>query len=489
MELLIAFAILSLSLTAVVLVAFGNQAYAIDTELAQRALYLAEKKLDETIGGAANDYDDFLALQNSTTDFGRYTSNVTITDISECAKRVDSTISWTQGLRNLDTILSSVVINTDASDIYEHDCATEEPGGEWDDPAVFVDENIIGQSDATAIDEFDHMIYLTTDPSAANKNDFFIYEFDPDTITLTEMSHLNTSAGFNVGLFDVDVAGNYAFVASGSTTAQLQVIDISDPLAPSVVWEVPLPGVDPTGSYPEGRSVRYHSGRVYVGTAETDGPEFHVFDVTNVNIVPPFHLGSLELTHNVNEIIVEGDYAYLATSDNNHELMAIDVSNPAAFNPSYHPDVTNLGFNAPGANDGTSIYVGADRIYLGRAQNNPPTDSFFILNKSDVLDNANASDGVLGAHDIGLSNNTYVAGIRVAGKYAFLSLDQPTIGLVIYDVTDPVNIALPAPCSAYNFAENSVGIDNDSSNEFLFVANSSNSEIRIIYDPDTSCPI
>ena len=57
LELLIAFAVLTLSLTAVILVAFGNQSVAIDTELAQRALYLAAKNLDEAGALAISDFD------------------------------------------------------------------------------------------------------------------------------------------------------------------------------------------------------------------------------------------------------------------------------------------------------------------------------------------------------------------------------------------------------------------------------------------------
>jgi len=47
LELMIAIAVMVTSISAVILVAFGNQSLSIDTELAQRALYLAEQKLEK----------------------------------------------------------------------------------------------------------------------------------------------------------------------------------------------------------------------------------------------------------------------------------------------------------------------------------------------------------------------------------------------------------------------------------------------------------
>ncbi len=166
--------------------------------------------------------------------------------------------------------------------------------------------------------------------------------------------------------------------------------------------------------------------------------------------------------------------------------MIIDVSNPASLT---HPDITGLGFDADGNNDGESIYVGNNRVYLGRAQNNPPTDSFYILDRADTLNNSSATDGILGQHSIGLQNNTYIAGIRVSGDLAFLSIDDPNQGLIIYNITDPINIVLPAACSEFNYSENTVALDSDIDSKYLFAANSSNAEISIIHDLDAVCPL
>ena len=483
LELLVAFAILTLSLTAVIMVAFGNQTYAIDTTLSQRALYLAESNLETSLAGAMRDLDD---LRGTYKESGNFTEEVSIVDISECAKRIDSTISWKKGRRELDTTLSSIITDSAAASFLKNDCAVAEPAGTWDVASAVLTEDIAGQSHVTAIDEFDHFIYLATSITDPDEDDLFVYEFDGAAVALRKRSAINTSPDFNVGLYDLDVAGRYAFVASASSSHQLQVIDIGDPESPSVLWLINLPGVNPAGSFPEGRAVYFYDDRVYVGTRETGGPEFHVFDVSaDLALHPPVHLGSLELSHTIRDIVVSGDYAYLATTDNQRELMLIDIAEPTSM---IHPDVSNLGFNAPGNHDGSAVYVGADKVYLGRKQGNPPTDSFYILDKTAVRDSASDIDGVLGEHNIGLANNASVTDIRLAGELAFLSLDDRNIGLAVYEITDPLDIVLSSPCAAPDLATNAVGLDLDASASYLFLVSRQDPALQVFSDTATCTP-
>ena len=489
LELLIAFAVLTLSLVAVIMVVFGNQASAIDTELSQRALYITQTTLEEAAIQSQVDFStpssDLAPVTYNTT----FDTQTTILPISVCAKEITATTFWNRNLRNLSTSLSSVFVDLEASAYVGDDCATTAPEDDWDNPGVFIDENISGQSGATSLDEFEHFIYLTTKPTAANKEDFFIYEFDESTITLTEQSRINLEPTSAVGLNEVDVSGNFAYLAVASTSDQVRVLNISNPAGPIVVETQELPGVDPLGSYPEAFSIYFHNDFLYVGTKETDGHEFHIFSVdTSTGLLT--HEGSLELTHNVNDIMVVGNYAYLATSDNNHELMVIDVSNPASLE---HPDTSGLGFDVntagdAGTFDGYSVYVIADRVYLGRVQENPTTaNDLFILDRASVIDGSSDTDGLLGAHDVTNNTNAFVGSVRISGRLAFVSMDDPNVGLVVYDVSDPTNIVLPASCSAFNFSENSVGLDIDKTGTYVFSVNKSNAEISIIHDQPTAC--
>ncbi|MCA9364166.1 hypothetical protein KC727_03020 [Candidatus Kaiserbacteria bacterium] len=485
LELLIAFAVMTLGITAVVMVAFGNQSIAIDTELAQRGLYIAETKLEEAAVATLNDFDSVSSDGTPVAYNSIFDTQTRVSDISECAKNITVEASWNRNLRSLNTSLSSVFVNPEEAAALGTECVDEEPEDDWDNPFTFESENIGGQSNATALYSENNIIYLTTNPPTADKKDFFIYEFDESGPTLTELSSSNTDSTDSLGLLDVAIGTfgghSYAFAASENPLGQLRTFEITDPSLPIELFVSALPGV--AGSFPEGRVVYYYDGRVYVGTRETAGHEFHIFDVSGLPSIPPIHIGSIELTHTVRDIAVRGDFAYLATSDNSRELMVIDISNPGSLE---HPDDSGLGFNASGGDDGTAVFVTGQRVYLGRAKTSSGTsDNFYILEGDAVRDGAEITDGELGKKDIGLSNNTHTAGIVVRSDLAFLSLDDPTTGLAIYNIQDPLAIEPPASCSVYNFSENSVGLAMDG--RYVFSANRSNAEIRIISDQTVAC--
>ena len=287
------------------------------------------------------------------------------------------------------------------------------------------------------------------------------------------------------GLNDVDVSGNYAYVASASTTAQLQVIDL-----------ITMDRIDSaTRQLPEtntaiGRAIFFHNDKIYIGTQylpcpvcpPTQNNEFHIYDVSTPS--NPNWEGSVNINHNVNDISVSGDFAYLATSDINHELMVVNV-NSSNLDYLEHPDDTGFGYDAFGSNDGSRVYLIGNKVYLGRIQNSPPLSAhdFFILNRSDVLDGGSTSDGLINSIDLGIQNNALVTGIIVRGNLAFIGLDDSNFGLKILDIT---TMLPPSACTGFNFPENSTGID--MSDNFIFTSNTSNDEIRVIYDQPSSCP-
>lgn len=492
LELLIAFAVLTISLTAVIMVAFGNQSIVIDTELAQRALYIAEEKLEEASVDAKEDFDSVTDSATPAAPGELFSTKFDVYSISECAKRLRSEVSWDRGARDLNLDLETIVIDSEISAALNGLCATTGADDEWDNPGEFIAEQVTGQAGATSIQTFNDIVYLTTEPTSAGKDDFFIYDFDPNAITLTLRSSLNTDSSEAIGLRDIDVtkleSGEViAFVASASTTAQLGIIDVSDPDNPVELWQIQLPGV--SGSDAGGRQVYYYDEQLYVATHQTSGDEFHIFDASSLPSSAPTYLGSLEIDASINDMMIRGDYAYLATTDDDFELMVIDISDATNLE---HPNVTELGFDAPegGDNDGTAVFANGDAIYLGRERDAAtPPDNFFILDPTAVLDDTDTDDGILGSKEVGLQNNALIAGIVVNDRFAFLALDDPNTGLIIYNIEDPNDIFLPAACSEYNFSENTRAITMDLDSQFAFTANRSNSDIQIIHDKPTSCDL
>lgn len=482
LEMLIAFAVITLSITAVILVSFGNQSVTIDTELAAAALYVAEGELENARADTIVDFaivdDSFtLALPGELFD-----KKIEVSYISPCSKVVTSEVFWERGLRNLSAALTSVFTSQEISENLGDDCDTEPLTSDWDTPDTFdsIDLSPSGNK-GTDVDVIKRggnaYAILTSRASSPSKDDFWVINaVDPENITIEGsvdvVEHLNA----------VNAIENYAFVASASTTGQLQVIDINNLSNPVRVDGATrqLLGVDPGGSYPEGRSIYYFDEKVYVGTNETAGPEFHVFDVSDPE--NPIHEGSVELTHNVHDIMVLGDYAYIASSGNGCELIVINISNPSLMiNPCPAPPIPPNAtvFDAPGNADGTALYILGSTVYLGR-ERTVSGDEFFILNVSDL-----ANITTIGSQNISLKPNTEIVGLIIKEPLAFIVTTDSTAGFQVWNIFDPADIQLASNCGVYNYSEKATGFD--FVDNLGFVANESNDALRVIYDTSDIC--
>jgi hypothetical protein len=130
---------------------------------------------------------------------------------------------------------------------------------------------------------------------------------------------------------NVDVSGNFAYVAAGS--AGLQVVDVTDRRAPRIVGSLNTPG--------NANDVRVVGNRVYVADGVAG---LQIIDVTNP--ANPILSGSLDTLGEANDVVVVGNRAYIA--DGAAGLQIIDVSNPLA------PSVLGT-FDTPGIVRGVDV--------------------------------------------------------------------------------------------------------------------------------------
>lgn len=479
-ELLVAFVVLTVSISAVVMIIFGNQTFALDSKVSQQALYHLEEGIEEAYARSrANfaDLDDFnMTLPDSEDDVFGNNLTVDIIEISDCAKIAKSKISWDLSpVRHRDQFVSSVFVSTSSAASLGGDCDTTAFSSDWDNP-VAPNGLDVGGASATDIEVLDGYAYLVTAPNSAGKPDFFVVDVS-DPLNPAFLSSLNTPSKKN---YAVDVASGYAYIASsldGSSTGQFQIVDVSVPATPILVATSSLPTVG--GSFPDGVAINYHENKVYVGTHRTAGREFHIFDVSSP--ASPSHLGLIELNHNVNDIVVKGDLAYLASSDNNHELMIIDISNPASLT---HPDITQLSDPVPGSEDGTSLFVLGNKVYLGRKRASSEPD-FLILDVSDKT--APYDIPILGSINLGMNPSTAsVEGVFVKAGYAFLATTHSNQEIKIFNILDPANIQTTSSCAeSFNYPQTPTSLDVDG--EHVFVSNSSNDALRIVFNSSTAC--
>jgi hypothetical protein len=130
---------------------------------------------------------------------------------------------------------------------------------------------------------------------------------------------------------NVDVSGNFAYVAAGS--AGLQVVDVTDRRAPRIVGSLDTPG--------NANDVRVVGNRVYIADGAAG---LQIINVNNPNA--PTLLGSIDTSGEANDVVIMGNRAYVA--DGSAGLQIIDVSNPQA------PSIIGT-FNTPGNANGVDV--------------------------------------------------------------------------------------------------------------------------------------
>lgn len=449
LELLIALAIIVMSISAGISVFFGGQSLEFDARFSNRAMYLARALLEEARNKAKL---NFAELANSTTTDGEYTESLAVENIDAYTKRITAKVSWqTDPLRPQGVELVSILTD------WRHVSPPPDPNdtggggiaGNWQNPRTLGSVDLGPGNSATDLDVINKIVYITAEASASGKPDFFVIDAtngqDPFVV-----SSLNTGPGLNA----IDVSGNYAYVANNQSSRQLQVIDVSNRSSPVVLFSATLPGISE-----EALSIFYSNSRVYVGTDRGGGPEFHIFDVSNPS--NPVALGSKEIGYKVKDIYVSNNLAYLAT-DADDELKVYDVLNPANI-------VLVNYFNVSGScEDGRSLYLVSNKLYFGR------TDpcGHNSHHKFSILDIATTSSiQSLGSTNIGADVN----GIAVRDNLAFLGTSDSNKEFQIWNVSNPGSIGL---WSSFNFPQVATGVDYE--DNFVYVSVRSNDALRII---------
>lgn len=468
-EVLISLTVMVSAVTAVVMVVAGNQDIKLDNDVSNVALY----RVGEILGKARTAGEvDFNAVVSSSSLNNIFNEGLMVSDISACRKDVVASVSWEARQGRLQNIsVTSSLVSEEEAQALGLDCELTPPVGQSViecPPQYGYDLNPAGLS-GSGLDFFrrglNKYVALSSNKGSAEKHDFWVINVTDRTAIMLESS-INVGPNSN----DVDVFGNYAFVANDDVTDQLVVVDITDLANPATVAYATLTGVDPAGSEPEAREIFYYDNKVYVGTWRTAGPEFHVFDVSDPS--NPVHLGSRELNHSIRQIVVRGNYAYLATSSNQDELIILDISDPSNIQPAF-PGVGNpetWHYNALGDLDGQSLYLLGNKLYLGREKGSGTNHDFLILDISNP-----ASVTLLGSKLLNLNPNTGVVGIIVSSNLAFVATSDQNKGFIILDISDPQNIEELDSC---NYSEKAIDLDFDG--VYNYVANESNNALRII---------
>jgi len=461
-EMLIAMALLVVFITSVLPLVSGGQSFSISSENDQTALYKAKELLENARAASVADFTSVASIAPYPDSI--YTKSLNVEDSPDgFTKKVWSRVSWNNGSQNLAVNLTTRLTNP----LTGGGMCSPMLTGDWTNPQMTMYEfgtEILNDTSSgfpvTSIKIIGRKMYVTVDNNNGNNpGTFFILDISNPSvkpILLSPTLFDNSSVGAGLNAVAVD-SGSYAYVAnaygadyttctnpSGTNyeCGQLQVIDIMDSSSPSMEYSYKVTGVTGTSGQGIGTSIFYKDGIVYLGLSKATGPEFNIIDVGAELGSPtnPVLRGTFEMGDGVNAIYVDGDYAYIATPDNNQELKIFNISNPD--NP------TLVGsFNAPGgganSGNGKSISLIDDTLYLGRTLLNG--NEFYILDNSNpevplpLLGFKNILDGDDGQPPA--PNNTTVNGIIIRDYLGFLITNSE---FQILRIDDPSNITVYA---------------------------------------------
>ncbi len=284
-------------------------------------------------------------------------------------------------------------------------------------------------------------VAVGTSSQAADADLFVIDTTIPSSLQV--LSSLHTGSG----LFAVDVAGSYAYAVQNSSTLQFQVVDVSTPAHPVLVASRSLPSA--SGSFPEGRSIFVFRNRAYIGTYETAGSEFYIFDVSNP--LSPVFLGSRAVNHSVRTIVVREEVvggslkllAYIASSANNSELQVLNVTDAT--------HITDFSlFDAQGSGSATALFAAGNIMWIARQQvtGEPTVIALSVTDPQHPV--------FLSSYNAKLKSGSVVNGFVVSNATLIMTTSDTTAPLLVCSVTE---IATVTSCSTSNIIANSGRVD------------------------------
>ena len=476
-EMLIAIFVFSVSLTGVSVIAFGNQSVSVDTQLNGEALSIAQKQADQARVEAG---ENFYAV-NSVAPFAcgadsDYTCERQVALSGDGVyKNVKTLVSWDADSRQQGVALSTMAVNMEevgelaatgkqpASPPAEgesgNDNGSEENGGGENGggssycPAMAQTSPYMSASDGVGagngLDVFTDQstgktyAYLAAAASTNSGGSTYFYVVDISNLDVTPavVGRLNfassdsqTANAVDVA-YDAETAKVYAYLAMKSTSAaskaQLQIVDVTDPSAPAKLSGLNLkPGQNNDSAALSvffRKNLDAGKSYVYLGTENSVGKEFFAIDITDPQ--SPSVVGSYEVGGNVNNILVRGNYAYLAVSGSLNYEITLDVSNPA--NVALVSSVADASFA------GQSVYFSNGNIYM----TSQAPGRLFALNA------ASPSLGFLSS--VSLTSAT-AADVAAAGNFAYVANGSSSNTLQVVNISN--SSALPAPCLNLNLS-------------------------------------
>jgi hypothetical protein len=394
-ELIIALAILSLTLTAVVLVTLGIPNTLADGHEAEIGASIARALLQKEFLLGLASFSEVTSTPLSTEFISNtaFSSTLSVTTFPDTTtKHVESIVNWVNSRGIQKTVTLSGLI-TDFATTAKTSCSTV-LSGDWQHPFVhtftlsseeLLPKNtfrntypgqVVSVSSSTlaigitdAVESTDPTVFFFT--LASTTNPIYQGSFDNATSTKTGFSSLTLQETILYGANPH--TANFSTCTQSASCSQLQIFDISNPSNALTLANFQLatnspPFAQGSDGQAAGKSIFYANKYIYLGlqktsslTSSSTGDEFNILDVQNPKA--PRWIGGYSVGRTINQIFVKDDYAYLATDDPYAELIILNVHDPA------HITLVST-FNLPGNTSfgyGKTLSLTHTTLSLGRS--------------------------------------------------------------------------------------------------------------------------
>jgi Tfp pilus assembly protein PilE len=432
LEIMIAMVIIVIVLAGAASANFAAQYWAVASETSNEALYKAKTKLENYRALAKSDFYQATSspLLPDACVPGQlcYFIGSTVTDLSSCSKYVQANTHWqVDRYPTTTTAIFTNLTNIPETIALGGDCLLQEPAGDWEDITASSTADFT-PGNPTGIDTLNGNVYITADQAPW---------LQVKSATSTSFSGCS---GCNGPYNAIDAARNlstgriYAYVAA-TTTAQLQIIDVSNPSNPSFIASAPLSGV--SGSDAQGWRIAYYGQKVYITSRYSiASPEFHIFDVSNP--YAPAEIGTADIGTSPYSIVIRDQmfggsmhrFAYLATTHDLKEVLILDVTDPAAIGTPVTLDLPEAGCGLADSPDATTLSLLGTTLWVGR-EHSASCDflpSLYAINVSDPTSPVIISQVV---------TDSTITGLKVSGNRAYLETSSwagaPGTGLLDMD--------------------------------------------------------
>ena len=449
LEILLALTIMMTTLSAIVLVELGSPNALANGRKEIEAARVASTILDSAFAIGLSNFAAIGSLASTTID--NSTVSLSVKNLPDgFTKYLTSTAEWVdiEGTARFQ-ILHALI--TDFADVTQSPCSNV-LAGDWTHPHIQTFTFAVGDLLPTGSSAANPVSVLAVSSSTliagigttTAKSDATLLIFDISSTTRPiYLSSVDNATSTKQGVSSVALSGNYLYAANanksnfgtckqGPACSQLQIFDITNPTAPIDTKNFELSttsGAFATGSGGQsiGKSIAYANGFIYLGLSKTgsaSGEEFNIIDIHNPRT--PIWLGGFPVGRTINQIVIRGTRAYLATDDSTRELIVLDIRDPS--------NISLVGsYDAPGAPGfgyGNDVDVENTTLALGRTYtpNGPEVSMLSIASDTPQLLSSETIASTL--------NPTTVQSVLLRD---FLLLVLTNSVLEFFDIRNPAN--------------------------------------------------